>query len=186
MGRTKSQRGPQLCCFALLLLLVILIILYFAVFKPREPDVEATIVGLRQIEFQPSPNFALNITLDVDVTIDNPNFAAFKFDAGTTLIYYRGALVGEAPVMAGEISARSTETMRASVELQVSAMAANPAFVPDVTSGTLTLQSSTSLEGKVTVLGIFRRRASTFTYCDIFVFLFTSTASANCRSKVNS
>lgn len=188
VSRSKSKSPPalQLCCFVILLLIVALIILYFTVLKPREPDISATVVGLQHIESRPYPNFTLNIMVDVDVTVHNPNYAGFEFDSGTTLIYYRGSLVGRAPVVEGGVGARSTETITTTVDLDVSTMAANPAFVSDIASGMLTLDSSTSLHGKVTLLGIFELRVSTFTSCQIVVALKTSSTSANCRSNITS
>ncbi|CAL9169872.1 unnamed protein product [Musa hybrid cultivar] len=183
--KTRSRRGSQVCCFLILLLLVTLIILYLTVFKPKQPEVRGTVVGLRQIEFQPFPNFMLNITLVVAVTIENPNYAGFEFESGTTLIFYRGVLVGQAPVMEGEVGARSTETLSVYVELEVSTITANPNFVQDIASGILPLESSTSVRGKVTILGVFKLNASVFTSCDITVALLSRYASATCNSRVS-
>ncbi|KAG6536677.1 late embryogenesis abundant protein At1g64065-like [Zingiber officinale] len=189
--RKLSRSAPAtaaLCCLVLLLLLIVaLAVVYFVVLRPRDPRVEFAFVGLRQIQFQPPPNFRLNLSLDVDVSVRNPNFASFDYDVGTALVFYRGALVGQAPVEARDIGARSTETLRAAPVLNVAAMAADRSFAGDVAAGALQLQSSTSLRGRVKVVGIFRRRASIFTACDIRVALFAGgMVAADCRSKVSS
>lgn len=191
MTRSKRSGGAPAaafyCCLVLLLLLLVaLAAVYFAVLRPRDPRVDFTFVGLRQIQFQAPPNFRLNLSLDVDVAVRNPNFASFDYDVGTTLVFYRSALVGQAPVEAGDIGARSTETLRTAAVLDVAAMAADRSFSGDVAAGALVLQSSTSLRGRVKVVGIFRRRAFVFTACGIRVALFAGTAAADCRSKVSS
>ncbi|XP_074559487.1 late embryogenesis abundant protein At1g64065-like [Curcuma longa] len=191
IGIKRSRSAPAtvaLCCLVVLFLLIVaLAAVYFAVLRPRDPRVEFAFVGLRQIQFQPPPNFRLNLSLDVDVAVRNPNFASFDYDVGTTLVFYRGALVGQAPVEAGDIGARSTETVRTEPVLNVAAMAADRRFAGDVAAGALALQSSTSLRGRVRVVRIFRRRASVFTACDIRVALFAGgMVAADCSSKVSS
>lgn len=186
MTRSKRSISAPAAAFYCCLLLLLIVALYFAVLRPRDPRVDFAFIGLRQIQFQAPPNFHLNLSLDVVIAVRNPNFASFDYDVGTTLVFYRGALVGQAPVEAGDIGARSTETLRTAPVLNVAAMAADRSFAGDVAAGVLVLQSSTSLRGRVKVVGIFRRRASVFTACGIRVALLAGTAAADCRSKVSS
>ncbi|ONK74771.1 uncharacterized protein A4U43_C03F9980 [Asparagus officinalis] len=176
------------CCIVtttiILLLIVTLVILYFTLLKPKQPEVVATPVNLQHIEFGIFPIITLEVTLGIDVFIKNRNYAGLKYKNTSTTIYYRGNSVGEAPIPAGEIEARSTQNISTLIELEIDKMASNPSFLPDVMTGMLNMTSGSTVEGDAIILKIFKIHATSLVNCDITVFLKNRTNTANCFSTV--
>ncbi|XP_008803236.2 uncharacterized protein LOC103716837 [Phoenix dactylifera] len=184
----STRRCLMICCLVaaviIILLVVTFVILYFTMFKPKQPEVVAKPVYLRNMEFGLLPVPTLNVSLGLDVFVKNQNRAGFKYDNTTTSIYYRGVLVGVASIEAGTIDARATDVIPTVADLQAGKIILNPSFLPDVVSGSLNFTSSSNLEGDVILLDIFKLHASTRVSCDISVFLMTSSISSTCHSKV--
>nr|XP_010931925.1 uncharacterized protein LOC105052703 [Elaeis guineensis] len=168
----------------IVLLIVTLVILYFTMFKPKDPEVETTLVNIRNIEFGLFPTPTLNLSLALDIFINNRNYAAFKNDNTTTNIYYRGVLVGLSPIEAGTVRPRGTKNISCVAKIQVEKIISNPYFLPDIASGPLNLTSSTNMDGKAMVLKIFKLRASIHVACNISVFVFSGNSSSICESKI--
>ncbi|KAM0952282.1 hypothetical protein DsansV1_C03g0034741 [Dioscorea sansibarensis] len=184
----NARKCLKICCLAtviiILSLIVTLVVLYFTMFKPKQPKVVATPVNLRSIEFQILPVLKLDVTIGMQIHIKNPNYAGFSYDNLTALVYYRGSLVADAPVGTGTIRARSTDKLNTSVTILFDNFVTNSFFLTDLVSGHLNLTSSSKVEGKVLLLGIFKLHAKTFVSCDITLFLRTMNSSSRCDSKI--
>ncbi|XP_039139934.1 uncharacterized protein LOC120277242 [Dioscorea cayenensis subsp. rotundata] len=184
----NTSRCLKICCLAtviiILILIVTLVVLYFTIFKPKQPKIVATPVNLQSIDFVILPVLKLDVTIGMEIHIKNPNYAGFSYDNSTTLVYYRGSLIADAPVGAGTIGALSTDKLNTSVTILFDNFVTNSFFLTDVFSGHLNLTSSSKVEGKVLLLGIFKLHAETFVSCDITVFLRTMNSTFSCDSKI--
>ena len=105
---SKRRRNVYLAVTACLLSAIIIttVVLGFTLFKPKpiiatvnSISLEEMNVGLNVARF----NVDLNITLDIDVSIENPNMYGLKYSDSNAQVYYRGNFVGEVPLPAGEI-----------------------------------------------------------------------------------
>ena len=59
----------------------------------------------------------INVTLDADLSVKNPNKAGFKYSNSTAFLKYQGQLVGKLPIPADQISASETKPMSVSLTL---------------------------------------------------------------------
>lgn len=184
---TRNKRA-LLCCGVLVAVLVVLAVvfvaLYFTVFRPRSPRVVATVVGTEISALNVFPP-VLNITVHVDVTVRNPNYASFRYGDVVTAVRYHGDGVGQSVVPAGEIGARATETIAAKVSVDTVRMAATPYFLPEAALGVLPLETATAVAGKAVVMGRFKISASSEVACEVHVYWTRSNATSECTSTVH-
>ncbi|XP_066394919.1 uncharacterized protein [Miscanthus floridulus] len=186
----KKRRPVLICCGVLvaviILLAVIFVALYFTLFRPRSPKVVATAVGA---EIWPKSNGGgaqdLNLTVYVDVTVNNPNYAAFRYGDVATVVRYHGEDVGLSVVPAGEIGPRETQTIAAAIEVNAGKVATIPYFWVEFPTGKLPFQTATEVAGKAVVLGTFKIKATSEVACDVTVQLLPANATSECTSTVH-
>ncbi|KAJ3705252.1 hypothetical protein LUZ61_008957 [Rhynchospora tenuis] len=187
MSKERKKRLVLSCSILLILiilLIIILVILYFAMFKPKSPEITSTPVSLDNLNFTLLP-ISLNITLGVDVTVKNNNYAAFKIRTTNTSLYYHGILVGEASVDPRVVSARSTSTLNTTVDVDVATMMTSGSFLSDMASGSLPFTSETVTSGKVIVLNAFKLHATVDVSCDVGVSLFNASTNTVCNTTIH-
>ncbi|OEL28801.1 hypothetical protein BAE44_0010179 [Dichanthelium oligosanthes] len=188
MAKMKRNKPALICCGVLVSVIVVLAIvfvaLYFSVFRPRSPKVVATVVGTSVSAFNVFPP-VLNLTVHVSVAVENPNYASFRYGDVVTVLRYHGDAVGQSVVPAGEIGARATETMGATVEVDTIRLALIPYFFPDAAVGVLPFETTTAVAGKATVLGTFKIGARSEVVCEVTVFGLMRNATSECTSTVH-
>jgi hypothetical protein len=158
----------------LLALATTLLVLFLTVLKVRNPTtrlVSTTLAGVAPRLTFPAISLQLNVTLLLTVAVHNPNPASFAYGAGGhTDLTYRGARVGAAEIDPGVVPSRGDGEVRLALTLQADRFAADLArLVADVESGEVAMEASTRIPGRVTILGVFRRRAVAYSDCS-FVF----------------
>lgn len=178
--RLRRRRGC-LCCACLLvtlvLLAVILLILFLTVLRVRDPTtrlVSTQLVGVAPRLTFPALSIQLNVTLLLTVSVHNPNPASFSFlSGGHTDLTYRGTHVGAAEIDPGRIPSKGDGDVKLALTLQadrfVSSADAMAQIISDVETGSLPLEASTRIPGRVAVFGIFKRHAVAYSDCS-FVF----------------
>ncbi|CAN6199225.1 unnamed protein product [Urochloa humidicola] len=183
-----KKKPALICCgvaaAVVVVLAIIFVALYFTVFRPRSPNVVAKVVG-QKISVLNGAALMLNITVRVDVTVHNPNYAAFRYGDVLTLVRYHGDGVGQSVVPAGEIGARATETIAATVEVDTIRVAATPYFLPEFAAGVLPFETATAVTGKAVVLGRFKISASSEVACQVEVYWARNNATSECTATVH-
>ncbi|XP_074559608.1 uncharacterized protein LOC141815557 [Curcuma longa] len=173
--RRRRRRLRLLGLISLLLLIlltVIAVVLALTVFKIREPStvlVFVRVLGASPRISLPAMRLDLNLSLELNVRVHNPNYASFSHGSGgLTRLRYRGAQVGEAAVAPGRVPARGTEMVRlaATVEVDQNLTEAGQ-LVQDVASGVVAIDAETRMPGRVTVLGFVRLHAVVTTNCRV-------------------
>lgn len=190
IAEAKKRRPALICCGVLVAVLVVLAVifvaLYFTVFKPRSPKVVATAVGANLLPKGDGGGAQdFNLTVLVDVTVNNPNYAAFRYGDVVTVVRYHGEEVGLSVVPAGEIGPRETQTIDAEVEVNTLAVAATPYFVLEFATGRLPFETATEVDGKAVVLGTFKIKASSQVACEVTVQVLPPNATSECTSTVH-
>ncbi|KAI9108105.1 hypothetical protein K1719_020978 [Acacia pycnantha] len=171
--KAESRKRRNLCLAVTAALVIafvlIVVILAFTVFKPKRPvDIVDSItiqemhVGLNVAKLVVD----LNITVGIEVSIKNPNHFGFKYSESNALLNYRGQLVGEAPIPAGEISASGTEKINISLTIMANRLLSNSQLFSDYVSGSLPLSTSITISGKVSILGLIHVNAVSASSCD--------------------
>ncbi|KAF7144152.1 hypothetical protein RHSIM_Rhsim05G0234400 [Rhododendron simsii] len=167
----KRRRNICLVVIAVILGLVLLmVILGLTVFKAKHPVTTVNSVALKDFDF--SLNLAklgvyLNVTLDVNLSIKNPNKVGFKYTNSSAFLNYRGQVVGQAPLPASKIPSDQTVTMNLTLTVLADRLISNSNLYSDIISGTLPLNTFTRIAGKVYILKIIKIHVVSYTTCDI-------------------
>ncbi|KAF8394783.1 hypothetical protein HHK36_018719 [Tetracentron sinense] len=145
-GKTSKHanfpiRKGRNICFAVVLgilgFVILLVILGFTVFKAKRTVTTVrsiSIKGLRVSLDIPTRRVDLNLTLNVDLSVDNPNKVGFKYGNGYALLHYRGDLVGEVVIPAGKISPGETHAMNTTLTVFADRLLSNSNAYSDVIS----------------------------------------------------
>uniref|UniRef100_R7W3F7 Late embryogenesis abundant protein LEA-2 subgroup domain-containing protein n=1 Tax=Aegilops tauschii TaxID=37682 RepID=R7W3F7_AEGTA len=116
-------------------------------------DVNGGLGAGHDVRLHDSHPGTLNVTLLLTVSVHNPNPASFSFPSGGhTDLTYRGAHVGDAEIDPGRVPSKGVADL-----------------VADVEAGSLPLEASTRIPGRVAVFGVFKRHAVAYSDCS-FVF----------------
>ncbi|XP_062203346.1 uncharacterized protein LOC133905543 [Phragmites australis] len=177
---TRNPRNRCLCvCLlvtlaVLLALAVTLLVLFLTVLRVRDPTtrlVSTRLAGVAPRLTFPAFSLQLNITLLLTVAVHNPNPASFSYPSGGhTDLTYRGSKVGEAEIDPGRIPSKGDGEVRLALTVQADRLAADVSqLVADVESGSLPMEASTRIPGRVTIFGLFKRHAVAYSDCS-FVF----------------
>ncbi|KAK9145263.1 hypothetical protein Sjap_005166 [Stephania japonica] len=119
-----------------------------------------TIGDIKYISGTIIPDPSANITIDVHVSVKNPNFVSFRYDNGTTTLFYHETKVGEGKTPAGVVNARRTRRMNLSLKMVTARMLEEKALGSEIRSGAMIMSSYTNLNGRVKILGAFKKRES--------------------------
>ncbi|EEF32651.1 uncharacterized protein LOC8264283 [Ricinus communis] len=184
-SKGSSRRGLKIFCgvtaIFLIIVAVVFVSLAFTIFKPKDPQVFLHPSGLENLQLA---NITSNVTMDMVITIGNPNYGSFKFRNSTGYVNYRGDVVGEIPVAEDLVPARSKTNITTSADLMAGKIMTNPEFFGDFLLGNLNMTATAVLHGKVSVLKIFNLHATTFTTCYISVFVNSRDIQSTCKSKI--
>ncbi|KAK1563132.1 hypothetical protein Q3G72_022813 [Acer saccharum] len=172
----KLSRPHRRRCFimvmALLILLlvlsIILLVLALTVFKLKQPRTQIQSVQLDGIAPRfsfPKIDFQLNITLDLQILVENRNPASFKHGTGKSFLLYQGNQVGDTDIYPGLIPARGSTTLPCRLTLQVDKLADDSHLIRDVLGGKLVMDTRTQIPGRVNFLGIFKKHIQATSEC---------------------
>ncbi|KAJ4704181.1 Late embryogenesis abundant protein [Melia azedarach] len=185
----RSHRKRNICIGVTLTIVgivLLIVILALTVFKARRPVMNINSVSLEDLDVSldmARMRVNLNVTLDVSLSIRNPNKVGFKYKNSSAFINYRGDVVGDVPIPAGRISADKTSGMNLTVTLLADRLLGNSQLFPDVMGGSLPLSTKAKISGKVNILGIKIKVTSTST-CAVTVFISNRTISdQSCKYK---
>ncbi|XP_041003958.1 uncharacterized protein LOC121249316 [Juglans microcarpa x Juglans regia] len=186
-GKT-SRRGLKICCAVtaifLVLIAAVLVALSFTMFKPKHPRISLHLEGLQNIDLLMLMNATANVTLGTVFTVENRNYASFRYKNSTAYVDFHGDLVGEALIGERNVPARGKLNVTPSVTLMTGNLVMNPHFFADLGSGSLNLTSTATLVGKTSLLKIFKKHATVYNRCNISVFVFTSSVESICETKL--
>ncbi|XP_008804677.1 uncharacterized protein LOC103717897 [Phoenix dactylifera] len=177
---TTNRRGRRrrlICCGGCLLLLIVLgvvvVVLYFTLFRPREPTIQIVstrVAGVSPRVTLPAVRIEINMTLDIDVLVHNPNRASFDHGQGHTILRYRGTQVGDADVAPGRVAQRGDSHVHLKLRVLGDRLTAQlGSFLADVAAGELPFDSSTRVPGRITFLGFIKFHAVAKSECNVVI-----------------
>ncbi|KAG1365598.1 hypothetical protein COCNU_12G005980 [Cocos nucifera] len=159
------------CLLLLLVLGVVALVLYLTLFKPRDPTmklVSARVEGVFPRLSLPAVRIELNVTLELEVLVHNPNRAAFDYAEGHTVLYYHGAQVGDADLEPGRVPPRGDGHVQVRFTVEADRFATKfLSLIADVAAGEVPFDSSTEIPGRVTILGFIKRHVVAESECHI-------------------
>ncbi|GKD13181.1 late embryogenesis abundant protein-like protein, partial [Tanacetum coccineum] len=158
----KGFRKCTICCgiitAILLIIAVIMLILGFTVLHVKNPKINmnsVSIMGLDRI------NITTNLTVVADVSVKNPNVAAFKFEKSNSSLLYHGTVVGLADIPHGVAKARRTLRLNVTFDVMVAEIIGKQEFRSDLAAtGILPFESYTKINGRVKILNIIKRKVT--------------------------
>lgn len=188
--RRQSRKCRNICLAVTAVVLVatvVLVILCLTVFKARDPETTINSVVLKDLDVAlniPRRGVDVNLTLDVDLSVKNPNKVGFKYKNGSALFNYRGELVGQALIGSGEISADQTNPMNVTLTIMADRFLDKSELFSDVVAGTLPLNTLTKVWGKVVIFGIFKVHVISTSSCDFSINMSNKTVGEQkCKRK---
>lgn len=174
--RLRRRRGCLCCaCLAvtLVLIAVVLLILFLTVLRVRDPTtrlVSTRLIGVAPRLTFPTLSIQLNVTLLLTVSVHNPNPASFSYASGTTGLWYRGAHVGDAQVDPGRIPSKGDGVVQLEMTVLTAGFTKDMAqLIRDIEAGSLPLDASARIPGRVAVLGVFKLNVVAYSDCHIVV-----------------
>ncbi|KAG5111728.1 hypothetical protein JHK82_034997 [Glycine max] len=148
MARTSrikvgSGKGRKVCLTVtgvVIAIVLLIVILALTVFKAKHPVTIVDSTKLEDFHVSLDPvklRVDLNVTLGVDVSVKNLNKVGFQYSDSAAHLNYRGQLIGEVPIYAGEISSGETKGFNLTHTIMADRLLSNSQLLSDVTSGTL-------------------------------------------------
>lgn len=166
----------------IIIIVVAVVVLWFTLLKPKQPKITTNDVTLTHVNLVLLPPH-VDVTLRLSLTVDNPNRASFAYENTTAYISYRGAPAAQAPLVQDTIPARGDRNITTDLTLNMDSLVSNPDFQKDFDAGCFNFTSSTTLSGKAKVLNLFRKKVTTYSTCQISVYIFSQNATSLCSSK---
>ncbi|KAK4775900.1 hypothetical protein SAY87_023861 [Trapa incisa] len=190
-ARSRRRRRWTICCAVtvgvLVAVVLLIVILAFTVFKAKRPVTSVNSVSLENLDFSLDVlrvRVDLNLTLDLGITVENPNKVGFRYKNSSALLNYRGKMVGEVPIPADEISAGEKKPINLTLTLLADRLLGDPQVYSDVFSGELPLNTYTKISGKVLLMNIFRIQVDSTASCDLTLYLSSRTVgNQQCKYK---
>ncbi|KAI5055263.1 hypothetical protein GOP47_0030408 [Adiantum capillus-veneris] len=151
------QRLGRICgCLCCSLLIFIAIVAFFV--WPRSLGVSVDDISLGKIHFQIKregslvPSVYLNLTIDMKLEVENPNYFDVTYETVIVSIYYKDDEIGEVESHGGDIGAQSTSSVDATLELNSNQIASNVlSLLVDVYNDAVPLQAVTTFDGHLNV-----------------------------------
>lgn len=172
---TKRNRSRCLkCCGCTTVVIgVTILILMLTVFKVKGPKVNVNYVTIKGLEGVNAFNFVpnTNLTIEIELSIKNPNAAAFKFKNVTTAIYYENVLIGEAYNPKGTAKANKTFRVKITIDVMLQKFLRIPRFLRDLTAGELPVSTRSNIRGKVEIIEIIKKTVRVKLNCSLTVTL---------------
>ncbi|KAH0995070.1 hypothetical protein GBA52_018934 [Prunus armeniaca] len=158
----------------LMLISIILLLLSMTVYKKMTPITTVDVVALRHIDM--SRNVP-EISVDVNMSVMNPNGVAFKYTHSTVLLVYRGVAVGEALIEAGVISKAATKTANVMLASNLADRLQGESELimihSDMLAGTLPFNIQIKISGRL------------FSLLKIFKFHADAVSTSSCQFDIN-
>ncbi|KAL6174766.1 hypothetical protein ACLB2K_051412 [Fragaria x ananassa] len=161
LSEDELKRKKRIKCFAYIGIFIVFQMAIGAVFgltvlKVKTPKVRlgttSTLSGVT------SSTTSFSSTFNTQIRVKNTNWGPYKFDQGVVTFMYQGTPVGTFTVPKGKAGMRGTKKIDASVSLNTAALNS---------SGELTLTSEAKLTGKVTLMGMMKKKKSASMNCTI-------------------
>ncbi|CAB4315428.1 unnamed protein product [Prunus armeniaca] len=152
----KLGGKPQYIVMAMAVGLVISValimgILSLTVYRGKDPITMLNGVVLRDLQIsQDVPK----LTVDLNLSVKNPNKYAFTPTKSTAFLLYRGVMVGEVVIEVGEIAPGATKSMTVTLTILAERMQGNPVIHMDVAGGMVPFNTYTKISGKVKVFRV--------------------------------
>ncbi|XP_073302979.1 late embryogenesis abundant protein At1g64065-like [Primulina huaijiensis] len=176
------------CCAAIFLIIgMIVLILMFTVFRIKEPILKMNSMKVQGLNLLGNTSLPpiMNLTLKADISVENPNYASFKFSNATTSVYYDNYVIGEFVSPAGRVQAKKSVRTSVTIDILVDKISEVPRFRSDFGAGILPVSTFIGIRGKVKVTDVFKKRIFVQMNCTMNWNLSSQAIqNRNCKTRV--
>eukprot|EP00250_Pteridium_aquilinum_P007761 c17417_g2_i1 orf=2-631(-) len=162
------------CCIILILIVVVIIILAFTLFKAKNPKIHVDNITLENFKFKLllniPPTLSLNVTLGLNISLENPNKVSLKYTNSTSHMFYRGLEVGLVPIPPGHVTASGKEYIFSTLNFMAEHLITNSHFISDYQNGSLPFSTITRVLGRVNIFNIYKHHFDASSICNITIF----------------
>ncbi|XP_022882247.1 uncharacterized protein LOC111399213 [Olea europaea var. sylvestris] len=191
--RHHHHRKCITCCGCItaifLTIVMIMLVLMLTVFHVKDPVIKMKNVKIQGFDALARPNNlgqAVNLTVEADVSVKNPNVASFKFSNTTLSLYYDGNVIGEARIAAGEARGRRTVDKNFRIDVMEGKILILPRLKSDLASGVLSVSTYTKISGKVKIINIIKKHVVVQMNCTMTVNTSSlAIQDQNCKRKTS-
>ncbi|KAE9593057.1 hypothetical protein Lal_00029087 [Lupinus albus] len=185
--QTVATKKRLKICFAVsalffIIVAIVIVTLTFTTFKIKDPYVSLRPIGLENFQFF-TPNSSIE-PLDMLITVVNPNYGSFKSINSVGYLNYRHKVIASAPFEKILIPARGKINMNTTAGIMTKKLMSDPKFWTDIDFGALNLTANVTLPGKVSVIKIFKLKATITISCGIYLNLSAVDADSSCITKI--
>ncbi|KAI3829536.1 hypothetical protein L1987_03662 [Smallanthus sonchifolius] len=187
----KRKRRRCIICWSsvigvILTIALIILILSLTVFKAKKPVMTVNSVSLEDLNFSLNPipaGVSLNLSLALDISIENPNKVSIKYRTSSASLRYRGKEVGNVPIPAGKLGSDDKTQLNLTLTVFADRLVSDSDLYRDLVGGNLPFTTYTRIKAKVKVLFVNIHVTSTST-CDVNIDVQSrSIPDQNCRYK---
>lgn len=151
----KLQKNRK--CFAYIGIFIVFQIIVITIFALTVMKVKSPSVRLRSVTVQSSSSGTA--TLFAEVAVKNKNFGSYKFDATVANITDGNTKVGTGIISKGKVGMKKTKKMNVTIALSSNA----------VTNSNITLWALSRMTGKVSLMGMMKKRKASNMNCSMIV-----------------
>ncbi|XP_048131811.1 uncharacterized protein LOC115746432 isoform X1 [Rhodamnia argentea] len=139
-------------------------------FRIAEVDIQNLTAGT-----QASPSF--DMTFHAPIRVKNTNWGPFKYGASTVNFTYEGAQVGQAIIPKSKANFKSTKKINVDVTVSSTSLSADlkSTLGNQLGSSVITLKSQGELNGKITVMFMFKKKKTSRMNCTMEINTSTKT-----------
>ncbi|OIW05934.1 hypothetical protein TanjilG_07210 [Lupinus angustifolius] len=185
--QTVTTKQRLKICFAVsalffIIVATVIVTLTFTTFKIKDPDVSLRPVGLENFQFF-TPNSTIE-PLSMLITVVNPNYGRFKSINSIGYLNYRHNVIAKVPFEKIVIPAHSKINVSTTAGIVTKKLMSDPKFWTDIEVGALNLTANVILPGKVSMIKIFKLKATVTISCGIYLNLSAVDADSSCITKI--
>ncbi|CAN0897011.1 Late embryogenesis abundant protein At1g64065 [Linum grandiflorum] len=168
-NKSSRLRGLYLCAITTTIIIAVAVVVAIAlgltVFRPRDPNVEVYLVGLKDTNITDFMNPMNNVSTAMIIEINNVNYVGFEYEKAISLIWFRNEVVGQVLIEGKQVPARSQVNVSTAAVLMSSKLMTKAAL-DEMTGGFLNLTSNVTLHGRSSLMGM-KVKASAHTECNM-------------------
>lgn len=171
-NRHKRRRKIILISLLAIILIIalIILILVLTLFKAKKPITTVNSIAVKDLDASVNllpPRVSINVSLDLNISIKNPNKVKVKYHNSSAILLYKGQVIGDVPIPAGEIGSDRTKDLNLTLTVFADRLLTNVDVYADVIGGNLPVSTYTRIAGKARVLNLFNIRIVSVSTCDL-------------------
>ncbi|KAI3759975.1 hypothetical protein L1987_50362 [Smallanthus sonchifolius] len=169
----NSKRRTYICfsiTLTVLAVALIILILALTIFKSKKPITTVNSVAVRDVNATVNllpPRVSINITLDVTISVKNPNKVGMTYRKSSAALRFKGHDIGSIPIPAGKIGSGDTKQMNLTLTVFADRLLTDVDVYGDVISGNFPLSTYTKISGKIRILNLFNIHVSSISTCNL-------------------